>query len=189
MGKTLLFASQILFPKFQSAHAEGRRLGAGGDSDEDEDFDPNLDMAAAMNLDEDPEAKFLRERMVLGGKCPSESSLDAVGLAARGLRMSVRKDAERKGSLRRSRAVTRRFGERRRSRSLPNKSYVTEGPLPVKNDYDSLISEIEKQKEMIARAAASREARRNAPIIKRPSTASLLNAIPAKYPPPPPIIK
>ena len=75
---------QILFPKFHSAHAEGRRAGA--DSDEDEDFDPNLDLAAAMSLDEDPEVKFLRERLILGGKCPSESNLDAVGIAAKGFR-------------------------------------------------------------------------------------------------------
>ena len=154
-----------------------------------------------MNLDEDPEAKFLRERMILGGKFPSESSLDAVGIAAKGLRSmkdsrSAFRSSSRKWTAdgRRSRTPGTKSkrgggGGRKRSQSLPNKSYEMEGPLPVRNDYDSLIGEIEKQKAMIARAVASREARLHAPILKRPSTATLLREIPAKYPTPPPIVK
>ena len=166
---------QILFPKYRSAHAvDGKRGEAGYDSDEEEDLDPNFDFSAAFILDEDPEAKFLRERMIVDGKCPSESNLhDAV-------------DSEKRSG--RGRAE-RRSARLERSNSMPNKSYSTEGPLPVKNDYDSLISEIDKQKDMIARAAASRLALRQAPILKRPSTASLLNEIPARYPAPPPIVK
>ena len=123
--------------------------------------------------------------MILGGKCPSESNLLLATTSSVAASDVVTSGGVTSGGV--TSGVRRR--RRRRSKSLPNKSFVIEGPLPVKNDYDSLIAEIGKQKEMIARAAASRDARRHAPIVRRPSTGALLRAIPEKYPAPPPVIK